>query len=119
MAVIEHQGTVAHIVNNATARTVGHTSATGAIILSWVHVFGEIGSAVATFMAILWYAVTLYESKTVQDIITRWAAQKVLGPKVAAQRDAVNKLIVAVDTAQKADALPDETIKPQAPGPQS
>ena len=107
MSLTDHQNVVGALLNAPNVRPVGHGLATGAIVLSWVNVLGPVLSGVATIMAILWYGVTLYESATVQNLITRWKAQRVLGPKIAAQRDAANKVIVAVDAVAKAAALPD------------
>ncbi len=106
MSIAEHQNVVSTFVNGSVIQPTGHVAATGVVLMAWLGWLTPVLTAIATVMAILWYAVTLYESKTVQDMIARWKAKKVLGPKVAAQVDAAVSLVVAKQAVKDAAALP-------------
>jgi hypothetical protein len=111
MSVADHQSVAAGFINGQVIHPVGHTVATGAVILSVLGWLTPVLTAVATLMAILWYAVTLYESKTVQDILARWKSNKIIGVKATAQSTAAVDLTVAKQAVKDANALPTDPVK--------
>lgn len=59
-----HHTIISHAINDPTVNGVGHVSATGAVLLAWVGILTPVLTAIATFLAIVWYLVVLYESDT-------------------------------------------------------
>lgn len=99
--------TISNVVNNTVVNPVGHTAATGAVITSllvgWTPVLGSI----ALLFSIVWYALTIYESKTVQSFVVRFRSHmartlKNKGWKKAGQHMARTALVDATEAVDKA-----------------
>lgn len=101
MALSDHQNLVGLVLSHPNVRPVGNASATGVIIVSWMGVLTPVLTAIATCMAIIWYAITIYESKTGQSFAIRLKAHtarllKNTGHKEAGQKMADKALDAAV-----------------------
>lgn len=75
MALAEHSSVAHNMLNRVALKTAGHTSATGAIVLSWAHVINDIAGACATLLACAWYTVTLLESETGKKVVAKVKAR--------------------------------------------
>lgn len=86
MTIADHQTLIGQVVYPL-VRPVGNVGATGAIVISWMGVLTPILTAIATTMAILWYTLTLYESKTCQKWIARRKDRKAEKPSDESLKD--------------------------------
>ena len=70
-------GLISNVVNNQIVNPVGHTAATSTVVFSLSTIIGHWNvqsflGTVALIFSIAWYALTIYESKTVQSFVIRF-----------------------------------------------
>jgi hypothetical protein len=105
-------GFISNVVNNQIVNPVGHTAATSTVVFSLSTLLGgwnlqSFLGTIALIFSILWYALTIYESKTVQGFVIRFRAHlgrtlKNKGWKKMGQHVAKNALTDAVAVVEKA-----------------
>ncbi len=70
-----HQA-VHQLVNDQVVAPTGHVAATGAIFASLFGLLTPALTTVATVLAIAWYAITIYETQTVQRFLADLRSKK-------------------------------------------
>jgi len=99
--------TISNVVNNQIVNPTGHTVATMTVVSSFLIGQAPLLGSIALIFSIAWYALTIYESKTVQGFVIRFRAHlartlKNKGWKKAGQHVAKNALKDAVAVVEKA-----------------
>ncbi len=107
------------LVNDPIISPAGHTVATGSILLTLANWLNPTLTTVAVILSIIWYGVTIYESKTFKSFSIRFRAHlarvlKLKGHKKAGQKMAEKALAdakaVVVETKGDA-ALAADTVE--------